>query len=85
MGVDGTGSNSDAVGARVYLVSGGRTQVQEVRAGSSYLSMDSIALEFGLGSATMADEIRVRWPSGRTQVIEDVPGDQVVQITEPES
>ena len=85
MGVDGKGSNSDAVGARVYLVSGGRTQVQEVRAGSSYLSMDSIALEFGLGSAAMADEIRVRWPSGRTQVIEDVPGDQVVQITEPES
>ena len=85
MGVDGTGSNSDAIGARVYLVAGGRTQVQEVRAGSSYLSMDSIALEFGLGDAAMADEIRVRWPSGRTQVIEDVPADQVVQITEPES
>ena len=84
MGVDGTGSNSDAVGARVYLVSGGRTQVQEVRAGSSYLSMDSIELEFGLGKSEMADEIRVRWPSGRTQVIEDVPANQVVQITEPE-
>jgi len=85
MGVDGTGSNSDAVGARVYLVAGGRTQVQEVRAGSSYLSMDSIELEFGLGEAEMVDQIRVRWPSGRTQVIEDVPADQVVQITEPES
>ena len=85
MGVDGTGSNSDAIGARVYLVAGGRTQVQEVRAGSSYLSMDSIELEFGLGNAAMADEIRVRWPSGRTQVIEDVPANQVVQIAEPES
>ncbi len=84
MGVDGTGSNSDAVGARVYLVAGGRTQVQEVRAGSSYLSMDSIALEFGLGDAEMVDEIRVRWPSGRTQVIEDVPANEVVQIFEPE-
>ena len=47
--------------------------------------MDSIALEFGLGDAEMAHEIRVRWPSGRTQVIEDVPANQVVQITEPES
>ena len=84
MGVDGTGSNSDAVGARVYLVAGGRTQVQEVRAGSSYLSMDSIELEFGLGEAAVVDEVRVRWPSGRTQVIEDIPADQVVQITEPE-
>ena len=85
MGLDGTGSNSDAIGARVYLVSGGRTQVQEVRAGSSYLSMDSVELEFGLGKAEMVDEIRVRWPSGRTQIIEDVPADQVVQITEPGS
>ena len=85
MGMDVTGSNADGVGARVYLVSGGRTQVQEVRAGSSYLSMDSIALEFGLGDAAMADQIRVRWPSGRTQVIEDIPANQIVQITEPES
>ncbi|MYE54877.1 MAG: CRTAC1 family protein, partial [Chloroflexi bacterium] len=74
-----------AVGARVYLVAGGRTQVQEVRAGSSYLSMDGIALEFGLGHAAVVDEIRVQWPSGRTQVIEDVPADHVVQITKPES
>ena len=64
---------------------GGRTQVQEVRAGSSYLSMDSIALEFGIGNAVMVDEIRVRWPSGRIQVIEDVAADQVVEIEEPES
>ena len=84
MGVDDTGSNADGVGARVYIVSGGHTQVQEVRAGSSYLSMDSIALEFGLGDAAIVSQIRVRWPSGRTQVIEDVPADQVVQIIEPE-
>ena len=85
MGVDRTGSNADAVGARVYLKAGGRTQVQEVRAGSSYLSMDSIALEFGIGTAAMVDEIRVRWPSGSIQVIEDVAADQVVEIEEPGS
>ena len=85
MGVDGTGSNADAVGARVHLNAGGRTQIQEVRAGSSYLSMDSIALEFGIGTAVMVDEIEVRWPSGRIQVIEDVPADQVVAIEEPGS
>ena len=85
MGVDGTGSNSDAVGARVYLLAGGRTQVQEVRSGSSYLSMDSIALEFGIGLAVKVDEIRVRWPSGRLQVIEDITADQVIVIEEPDS
>ena len=85
MGVDGTGSNADAVGARVYIDAGGRTQVQEVRAGSSYLSMDSIALEFGIGDATMVDAIRVQWPSGRKQLIEDVPANRVVEIIEPDA
>ena len=85
MGIDGTGSNSDAVGARVYLTAGGHTQVQEVRAGSSYLSMDSIELEFGLGDVEVVDEIRVLWPSGQDQVLEDVVADQVLVITEPDS
>lgn len=85
MGLDGTGSNSDAVGARVYLTAGGQTQVQEVRAGSSYLSMDSIELEFGLGEADVVDEVKVLWPSGRVQIIKDLQADQVFEITEPES
>ena len=83
--VDGSGSNADGIGARVYLRSGNRIQVQEVRAGSSYLAMDSIELEFGLANADVVEEIRVRWPSGRVQVIEDVGVDQVLEITEPRS
>ena len=58
-------------------------QVQEVRAGSSYLSMDSVELEFGLGYADSVDEITVLWPSGREQTIQDVALNQVLLITEP--
>ena len=58
-------------------------QVQEVRAGSSYLSMDSIDLEFGLGKADKAEKIEIIWPSGRTQIIEDVDVNQVMTIIEP--
>jgi hypothetical protein len=88
MAVDGTGSNADAIGARVYLKTppkGGikpLEQVQEVRAGSSYNSMDSIDLEFGIGAATEVDEIRILWPSGIEQVLNDVAVDQVLTITE---
>ena len=59
--------------------------MQEVRAGSSYLSMDSIELEFGLGGSDTVDEIKVLWPSGRDQVLEDIDANQVLVITEPES
>ena len=85
MSIDGTGSNADGVGARVYLTSDGRTQVQEVRAGSSYLSMDSIELEFGLGESETVEEIRVLWPSGRDQIIENVSAGQVLEVIEPAS
>ncbi len=89
MAIDGTGSNADGIGARVYLHDsewengGPGVLVQEVVAGSSYLSMDSLDLEFGLGRVAEIDEIRVFWPSGRTQTLNDVAGDRVLQITEP--
>ena len=89
MGIDRTGSNADGVGARVYLKSYApgsdvpMIQVQEVRAGSSYLSMDSVDLEFGLGTAQRVSEISIDWPSGTRQQIMDVAADQVLDIIEP--
>jgi hypothetical protein len=89
MAIDGTGSNADGIGSRVYLKavpdSPGQplVQVQEVHAGSSYLSMDSVELEFGVGNATIIEEITILWPSGREQVLTNVSVDQVLLITEP--
>ncbi len=90
MAVDGTGSNADGIGARVYLKtspddgSGPITQVREVQAGSSYLSMDSVELEFGLGSVSVVEEVTILWPSGRAQILTGLIADQVVKVTEPE-
>ena len=88
MAIDGTGSNADGIGARVYVKTAGSqgetlVQVQEVRAGSSYLSMDSLELEFGLGSATLVDGIVIFWPSGRQQEMSDVAVNQIMEIVEP--
>ena len=90
MSIDRTGSNADAIGARVYVTTRPpgsarpHVQVQEVIAGSSYLSMDSLDLEFGLGAATSAERIEIRWPSGISQTLEDIPVNQVLAIIEPE-
>jgi hypothetical protein len=46
--------------------------------------MDSIDVEFGVGTATVVDEIRISWPSGRRQVLRDVEVDQVLVVEEPE-
>ncbi len=89
MAIDGTGSNADGIGARVHLtasVSGADSpfkQVREVKAGSSYISMDTVELEFGLGSATTVDEVTITWPSGRTQVLTNLAANQLLTIAEP--
>ena len=88
MAEDGTGSNADAIGARVFVTTtdgagNRRTQTDDVTAGSSFLSMSSLDLHFGIAGADIADEITIFWPSGIRQVIRNIPANQLLEITEP--
>ena len=78
----GSRSNRSAIGARVMVSAAGRVQTDELRSGGSYLSQNDMRLHFGLGSATRADSITVRWPSGVKTVLQDVTADRVVTIRE---
>jgi hypothetical protein len=63
----GTRSNRDALGARVVITAAGGRRTKEVHTSGSFLSSSDPRLLFGLGEATRADEILVRWPSGREE------------------
>ena len=78
----GTKSNRDGIGAQVELVAGGMKQRTQRVAGSGYLSQDDWRLHFGLGANARADRITINWPSGVRQLLENVPGDQVLTVTE---
>jgi hypothetical protein len=78
----GTDSNRDGIGARLRLTSGGRTQVREMTSGSSYLGQNDPRIHFGLGTATMVDRLEIRWPSGRTELVQTVAANQLVVIRE---
>lgn len=80
----GTRSNRSAVGAVARLTAGGRTLVDEVRAGRSYQSAEDLRLHFGLGSSTIIDRVEVRWPSGLTNVWTKLAADRVIRLTEGE-
>ena len=72
----------DAVGARVRVTAGGRTQVRDLRAGSSYLSQNDLRLHFGLGDAAIVERVEVRWPSDRVEIVTSVAANQIVTIQE---
>jgi hypothetical protein len=79
----GTRSNRSALGAKVRLTAGGRTQFAEVRSGGSYLSQSDLRLHFGLAAARSAERIEIDWPSGTRQVLRNIAGDRVVAVEEP--
>ena len=80
----GTRSNRSAIGTRVSVTTGSHVQIDEVMSGSSYYSQNDLRLHFGLGSASMADLVEVRWPSGSRESFEGVDGNRVVTIREGE-
>jgi enediyne biosynthesis protein E4 len=62
----------DAIGARVTLKAGGRTQTREVRTAYSYLCANDPRVIFGLGTGVQADEIVLRWPDGERRTLRGV-------------
>ncbi|HWP44210.1 MAG TPA: CRTAC1 family protein, partial [Blastocatellia bacterium] len=78
----GVKSNRSAIGARVLLKAGGRLQMQTVTSQASYYSHNDLRLHFGLGPDSRAEQIEIRWPGGQTEIIKDVPSNQIVTVRE---
>jgi hypothetical protein len=76
-------SNRDGIGARIKVVVGSLTQVDEVRSGSSYLSQNDTRVFFGLGTKKRADLVEIRWPGGIVQRLQAVEGDRILTVYEP--
>jgi enediyne biosynthesis protein E4 len=76
-------SNRSAIGAEVTVFWSGQQQVQEVSGGSGFCSQNQRRLHFGLGSHTSVEKAVVRWPSGKTQVVEHPETNRVHKIEEP--
>jgi hypothetical protein len=74
--------NPLAIGARVKLTTGNVVQTEEIRSGGSYLSQNDLRVHFGLGKATKADSIEIRWNSGKIETLKDVPADKFYAILE---
>jgi tetratricopeptide (TPR) repeat protein len=77
----GTRSNRNAIGARVRLDAGGRSQHRLVSGGSGFGCLP-YEQHFGLGKAGKADRLEVIWPGGLHQSIENLPINTTIRITE---
>jgi hypothetical protein len=78
----GTKSNRGAVGARITVTSATRSQIEEVKAGSSYLSTNDPRLHFGLAGDSVMDRVEIRWSNGGVETLRNIPADAIYTIVE---
>lgn len=79
----GTKSNCDAIGTQLSVHTSKGVQLRITKGGSSYASSHDPRVNLGLGSDDKARKVEIRWPSGITQELLDVPADQFLLVHEP--
>jgi hypothetical protein len=80
----GRKSNRDGIGAKIKVVTpAGRILYNHVTGSVGFMSSSDRRVHFGLGVEKGAASIAIRWPSGRSQVLRDVAGDQILAVEEP--
>ncbi len=81
----GTHCSRDAVGAlvRVQVTDDAPVMIRLVKSGGSYASSSDPRLYFGLGQATSVRRVEVRWPSGVTEILEEVDAQEILVLREP--
>ena len=78
--LEGDGKNRNGLGAWIYIYyNGGRHQAYENNPYRGYLSSHQNVAHFGLGKTTMLDSVLIVWPSGKKQLLKQVPADQVLK------
>jgi hypothetical protein len=79
----GVNCNRSAIGARVRVVTGAHSQIDEVHSGGSVMSQSDLRLHFGLGEAERVDLIEVKWPTTqKVERFEKVGANQIITIRE---
>jgi len=82
--LEGTKSNKSAIGTKVTLYWNGQEQAQEVSGGSGFAAQNDRRVHFGLGKSPQIEKAILRWPSGKTQTLEDLKPGKLYKVREPE-
>jgi enediyne biosynthesis protein E4 len=82
IGLEGTKSNRDGIGAVIKVTTKSGTQYNHMTTSFCYASSSAGPVHFGLGPDDKALSVEIRWPSGAIQTLENVAADRVVKVKE---
>lgn len=78
----GQKSDRDGIGASITLEAGSVRQTKYLQSGSGFLAQHSKEVFFGVGTWEAAVHATIRWPSGLSQELKDLPVNHRIQIEE---
>lgn len=81
----GKGKNSKAIGAKVFVFSKNKQQIQELSPTRGYQSSVDYVLNFGLGIDSSKISIKVIWPTGTISVKNNIGINKLVELDELDS
>ncbi len=76
----GTSLAPDGFGAVVQTIAGGTTRTRWMDGGTSFVGTSELSAHFGLGAATVVDELKVTWPNGAILVMTNVAVDRTITV-----
>lgn len=83
--LEGVQSNRNGIGARVEIHGPWGKQIRDIRSGEGFKYMSSLNAHFGIGTATVINQIVVKWPSGVIDVINNPNSNQTTHVVEGSS
>ena len=83
--LEGTTSNRNGIGSFIESSINANKQYRYTCLGEGYLSQNSATEQFGLGTETIVDYVKVKWLSGIEDIIYNVSVNQTLNIVEGSS
>jgi hypothetical protein len=81
----GENKNTLGIGARIFVACDSSMQNIEQVVSRGFQSSVSPVLHVGLGKSTQVDSLRIIWPSGKTQLLQNVAVDSLLQLNEADA
>lgn len=81
----GEGKNTYGIGSKVTLTIGNKILMQEFMPTRGFQSSVDFNLIFGLGDATSVDELKIIWPNGQVQILNDIKADETITLNQKDA
>ncbi len=81
--LSGHAPNLDGIGAELRIETASGVQVRQLFTERGIVASEPPLVHFGLGADPTIKKLTIKWPRGQVQVLENIPADQLLTITEP--